>query len=318
MAEQEEKLVLKPEVIKKYLTTFDYTPDRESMQFLHLILANKRIEALNNSILEAKHVTFLDLQNNNIVDVNIVSQLTGLVKLNLAKNKIKSINLFTNEENFTSLKWLDISNNKYTELVGIKCPKLEYLDISYNRLEKVSEGWTGHGNIRILKSIDNKFKNLQTFKEMGKLEELYLESNVIASLTGYENLPSLRKLHLRKNKIEKIEDELPPLDSLQYLNLRSNKVPNLEHLAKLFVYPQLRDINVLSCPIERNASSLNLLIAEVLILNPKIKRFCKTEITDQNKLEAVYLAKFRWTKEQEAKKAEEEKKRLEGEQAEDN
>jgi hypothetical protein len=56
MAESEEKLVLKAEVIKKYLSNLDYTNDRESLQFLHLILANKRIEALNNSILEAKHV----------------------------------------------------------------------------------------------------------------------------------------------------------------------------------------------------------------------------------------------------------------------
>jgi hypothetical protein len=61
MAEPEEKLVLKAEVIKKYLSNFDYTSDRESFQFLHLILANKRIEALNNSLLEAKHVQFLDL-----------------------------------------------------------------------------------------------------------------------------------------------------------------------------------------------------------------------------------------------------------------
>jgi len=61
MAESEEKLVLKAEVIKKYLSNFDYTADRESIQFLHLILANKRIEALNNSLLEAKHVQFLDL-----------------------------------------------------------------------------------------------------------------------------------------------------------------------------------------------------------------------------------------------------------------
>lgn len=99
-------------------------------------------------------------------------------------------------------------------MVGIKVQKLEYLDISYNRLEKVSEGWTGHPNIRILKSVDNKFKNLAPFKEMPKLEELYLESNVITSLAGYENLPSLKKLHLRKNKIEKIEDELPELASL--------------------------------------------------------------------------------------------------------
>lgn len=221
--------------------------------------------------------------------MNILQQLTGLVKLNLAKNKIKSINLFTNEENFPSLKWLDISNNKYTELVGIKCQKLEYLDISYNRLEKVNEGWTGHPNIKILKSIDNKFKNLAPFKEMPKLEELYLESNVITNLNGYENLPSLRKLHLRKNKIDKIDEEFPELPNLQYLNLRSNKIPNLENFVRLFNYPNLTDINVLSCPIERNASSMNLLIAEILFVNPKVKRFCKIEITDQHRLEAVYL-----------------------------
>lgn len=61
MADGDEKLVLKAEVIKKYLQNFDFTPDREAMQFLHLILANKRIDSLNNSILEAKHVQVLDL-----------------------------------------------------------------------------------------------------------------------------------------------------------------------------------------------------------------------------------------------------------------
>jgi hypothetical protein len=47
---------------------------------------------------------------------------------------------------------------------------------------------------------------------------------------------------------------------------------------------------VLGCPVERIPSSFNLLLAEVLIKNPKIKRFCKVEVTDQHKLEAVYLA----------------------------
>ena len=162
------------------------------------------------------------------MDINILSQLTGLVKLNLAKNKIKNIALFTNEENFPSLKWLDISNNKYTEFIAIKSPKLEYLDIGYNRLEKVSDAWTGHPTIKVFKSVDNRFKNLAPFKEMPKLEELYLAANAIATLSGYENLPSLKTLHLRKNKIEKIEDELPPLDNLKYLNLRANKVATLD------------------------------------------------------------------------------------------
>ena len=216
------------------------------------------------------------------------------------------------------MKWLDISNNKYTELVGIKVTKLEYLDISYNRLEKLNDSWTGHPNIKIMKSIDNKFKNLAPFKDLPKLEELYLESNVITGINGFDALPNLRKLHLRKNKIEKFDDEMPPLENFQYLNLRGNKVLNLEQLAKLFAFPNLTDINVINCTVERNASSMNLLIAEVLILNPKIKRFCKIEITDQNKLEAVYLAKLRWqrSEEERIKKEEDERKKnaVEGEE----
>lgn len=152
---------------------------------------------------------------------------------------------------------------------------------------------------------------------MPKLEELYLESNVITNLIGYENLPNLRKLHLRKNKIEKIDEEFPELPSLQYLNLRSNKIPNVENFVRLFNYPNLTDINVLSCPIERNASSMNLLIAEILFVNPKIKRFCKIEITDAHKLEAVYLQQFKWRKSEEERirKEEEERRKAEAEGA---
>ncbi len=156
------------------------------------------------------------------------------MKLDISRNKVKNINIFANEELFPNLKWLDISNNKYTELVAIKCPKLEYLDISYNKLEKVSEGYTGHANIKVLKSIDNKFKNLAPFKDMPKLEELYMAANVVSSISGYETMPKLRKLHLRKNRIEKFEDEMAPLETLEYINLRGNKLLNLEQLEKLY------------------------------------------------------------------------------------
>jgi Leucine-rich repeat (LRR) protein len=49
--------------------------------------------------------------------------------------------VFTLEEVFLNLKYLDLSNNKFTELAAFKLPKLEYLDISYNKLEKINEGW---------------------------------------------------------------------------------------------------------------------------------------------------------------------------------
>lgn len=69
-------------------------------------------------------------------------------------------------------------------------------------------------------------------------------------LTGWEGLPALKKLHLRRNKIEKIDEEIPALESLEYLNLRANKISNMETLERLFKNPQLRDINVLNNPVE--------------------------------------------------------------------
>ena len=128
------------------------------------------------------------------------------------------------EEAFPNLKYLDVSNNKFGEFAAFKCPNLEYLDVSFNKLEKVNEGWAGHPKLKILKSIDNKFKNLSIFKGMPKLEELYLQRNNIGTIEGYAGLDGLKKLNLRKNKIDKIAEELPPLSALEYLNVRSNGV----------------------------------------------------------------------------------------------
>mmetsp|Transcript_12139 Transcript_12139/g.16476 ORF Transcript_12139/g.16476 Transcript_12139/m.16476 type:complete len:160 (+) Transcript_12139:102-581(+) len=154
-------------------------------------------------------------------------ELTKIVHLNLSNNRIKNGVIFAMEECFTTLKWLDISYNKLTEFPAIKCPKLEYLNISGNKLEKVNDGWTGHENMRRLVSVDNKFKSLAPFKVMPKLEELYLAQNNIVALAGWESLPALKILHLRRNKIEKVDEELPPLDELIYLNLRHNVIKDV-------------------------------------------------------------------------------------------
>jgi len=83
----------------------------------------------------------------------------------------------------------------------------------------------------------------------------------------------------------------------------------MEILERLYQFPNLKDINVLNNPVEQNATSFNLLVAEVLIKRPKIARFCKHLITEANKLEAVYLAKYKWEKaEEERKRKEEEEK----------
>lgn len=136
-------------------------------------------------------------------------------------------------------------------------------------------------------------------------------------MTGVDGLTSLKKLHLRHNKIEKLEEETPFEEmyaALEYLNLRTNKVANMDELHKIVKFPALTDLNVLNCPCELAESSMNIMICKVLGKepNPRIKRFCKVEITDVNRLESVFYAEYEWKKAEEARK---EKLRLEAEAA---
>jgi len=124
---------------------------------------------------EIKDVVTIDFSYNGLVDVTTLKDLSRLTRLNLSNNKIKAMTCFATEEAFPALRWLDISFNKFTEWPGFRSPKLDYLNISGNKLEKVNEAWAGHATLRILSAADNKFKNLANFKNCPKLEELYLE-----------------------------------------------------------------------------------------------------------------------------------------------
>ena len=235
--------------------------------------------------------------------------------LDLSGNKVKNLTIFTNEECFLNLKYLDISDNKFNEFAAFKLPKLEYLDVSKNKLEKVNADWKGHENIRILKSVDNKFKTLQLFSNMPKLEQLYVAKNAIQTFTQLEGVPNLKRLHMRENKIDKFpeeEEEMISLPALEYLNLRKNKLVDKKNLMFIFnedKFPMLTDLNVYDCPVEKSYSSLNIFIGDVLIKNPKILRFCKVSITDQLRLEAVFLGQYKWEKEEAERKRLEEEER---------
>ena len=137
-------------------------------------------------------------------------------------------------------------------------------------------------------------------------------------MQGWESLPKLRKLNLKRNKIEKIEEEgLPELPALEKLNLHGNKIPDLQTVFRLFQFPLLVDINVLKNPVETNMTHFNLLLAEIMAKNTKIERFCKVKISEQNKLEAVHLADYRWQKAEAERIAKEEAERL-AQEAEEN
>lgn len=141
MADPTEKLVLKPGVVAPFLSNFAMSNDGESFHFTELDMSGKNIEQLNKAIEEAKEVYVCNLSVNNIADPSALKELQNLIHLDLSKNKVKNVSIFTNEEAFPQLKYLDLSGNKFADFAAFKCPKLEYLDISHNKLEKVNEGW---------------------------------------------------------------------------------------------------------------------------------------------------------------------------------
>ena len=71
----EEKVVLKPDFLRKYLADLSLTNDRTTMQYVSLRLGTRRIDSLNNSLLEFKTIQNLDLSGNNIVDINLIQNL---------------------------------------------------------------------------------------------------------------------------------------------------------------------------------------------------------------------------------------------------
>ena len=82
----------------------------------------------------------------------------------------------------------------------------------------------------------------------------------------------------------------------------------MEVMLKLFQYSNLKDLNVINCPVELGFSSMNLFTAQVLIKFPKTTRFCKVKVLDSHRVEAVHLSDFQWRKSEEARIEEEKKK----------
>ena len=131
------------------------------------------------------------------------------------------------------------------------------------------------------------------FKAMPQLVELDMAKNMMISLSGWESLPMLKKLHLRRNKIDKIEDELPPLESLEYLDLESNNILTMKVLSRVFQFATLKNLNVTNNPVNLEMSHFNVLMSEVLCLSPKLVTFCEVEVEEGHRLEAIFLAQYR-------------------------
>ncbi|CAJ1059702.1 podocan [Xyrichtys novacula] len=177
----------------------------------------------------------LSLQNNKIEEITVehISHLHQLETLNLQNNWLTTDGLA--DEGFEMLEqlaYLYLANNKLTSAPIVLPPSLVSADFAANQLTKIYPYTFGHKpKLRSVYLHNNKLTDAglpeHMFNASDNLEILTMSSNFLR-VVPWNLPPSLYRLHLKSNKLEKIPagafDNLPNLREL-YLqnNLLSNE-----------------------------------------------------------------------------------------------
>ncbi|XP_055324765.1 chaoptin [Sitodiplosis mosellana] len=197
-------------------------------------LSHNNLRSLPDGLFSGGGVESLDLSHNLITKIPVMSMTNmaalALCNLDLSHNGIVAIHSMDLSNKFRSLATLNLSNNRLFRLddaAFTTLPHLTYLDLSNNNELKV---------------MDKAFLGLEDCLFTLTLNNVSLTS--VPELT----LPSLRALHLSRNSLPFVPQELAyNLSSLRSLDVSGNDltaVPSLIH-----ALPQLRSLSLGANPI---------------------------------------------------------------------
>lgn len=173
---------------------------------------------IKNCWLDTEKVPLLDtliINNSNLHSINKeVFMLPNLNRIDLKNNQILFLPVFYDDD-IPITKELILRRNRLLEYPKQlnQFKNLEFLDLSFNFIEKFGEN----------------------FVEGLSLENLNLEGNAIKELPeGMENLIDLQYLNLSYNEMEECRIEIFQLPNLERLNLSFNSFKKLDETISLF------------------------------------------------------------------------------------
>uniref|UniRef100_A0A4W2BLZ0 Leucine rich repeats and immunoglobulin like domains 1 n=1 Tax=Bos indicus x Bos taurus TaxID=30522 RepID=A0A4W2BLZ0_BOBOX len=203
----------------------------------------------------------LDLSANNITEIRSTCFPHGLplTELNLASNRISTLESGAFDGLSRSLLTLRLSKNRITQLPvkAFKLPRLTQLDLNRNRIRLI-EGLTFQGldSLEVLRLQRNNISKLTdgAFWGLARMHALHLEYNSLAEVNSGSlyGLTALHQLHLGNNSISRIhrdgwsfcqklhelilsfnnltrldEESLADLSSLSILRLSHNSISHI-------------------------------------------------------------------------------------------
>ncbi|KAJ3300613.1 Leucine-rich repeat-containing protein 40 [Borealophlyctis nickersoniae] len=214
-------------------------PSLFTLPLKDLNLSSNNISILPRELGELASLVVFDISSNSLSEVpSTVDRLSGLQKLNLSRNGLKTMGP-ADFSRLTRLQDLDASENalertfSFNSGTTMRLPELLRLDLRKNRLRNLSGG-TGEGvhcpKLRELLVSFNALMDVEHgwLENAAKLEVLDLAENALEAVPpGVLNLKELKRLDLTNNAIGKLPPELGTLTQLNILLITGNPLRGL-------------------------------------------------------------------------------------------
>ena len=199
------------------ITKLDALSNKNELE--RLFLSNN--SGLELSTLKNDNLEQLTVNNTNIRDLSVVSNLPKLKKIVANDNKITTLSHLKNAK---VLESVEVNNNKIDSL-DFENSTITSLEIKNNKLEDINNVYKLTG-LENLDASGNKISEFPSNKQ-NKLINLTVNNNVIRTMENVNNLTALKYLTMSNNYVSTLALK-EKNKTLEYLDISHNIVPKEE------------------------------------------------------------------------------------------
>eukprot|EP00041_Stephanoeca_diplocostata_P013911 m.249050 g.249050 ORF g.249050 m.249050 type:complete len:309 (+) comp19512_c0_seq1:224-1150(+) len=185
-----------------------------------------------------KHLRFVDISNNHIVDLSPLNFCEALCTLNASQNQLSNCSL--NRHQY--LQQLDLSQNKLAAIPTLDQPMLKVLKLASNSIQNTDELVVE--TLPALESLilDHNQLEAVTLPVCKTLKFLSASNNKIANVIGLDVLPNLEGIVLRDNLISSLDGLPQDNATILAVDLSANQIGTLDEAKKVGTLHKLRTL----------------------------------------------------------------------------
>lgn len=177
----------------------------------------------------AQNLTYLDLSNNTLRNLEVLTEMTGLYEINLSHNAVTDLTALSS---LPALARLDVSYNSLTTLAPMaQCAKLTYLDASHNALSAL-DGLDGFTALTQLAVDHNQLTDVSILSACTGLTELSMSNNSISDISALSALTALEDFNFSYNQVTQLP-AWPEGSALVSIDGSYNQISSLKPLSKM-------------------------------------------------------------------------------------